>query len=282
MHLGVDAEDFGADDGILGEVLRHAAADHEKAGRLGGDLHVGQLSEVGDRVDGHVRPPRLDPFRLVLHQPEAGRGVGKGGAEDRRVLFERGLDQRARLLGVPVREPAAHLADEGARRVGPGRKRVGDLFDRLVAGLQLLLVDVGVVDAVDVEGAQDAVVDIGRRLVVLEAKRLEEVHVDDGGACGDHDVGHAGRDHVAVDMHAAAGAGRAGEREPGRAGGILDRHRKDVGGAGGVARGEAHAAHGVDHRSRIVGGDVDVLDRLGQELGLGVRLGHDLTQERRR
>ena len=46
--------------------------------------------------------------------------------------------------------------------------------------------------------------------------------------------------------------------------------RQDVGGPGGVARGEAHLAHGVDHRPRVVGGDVDVLDGLGEQLGLGV------------
>ena len=39
----------------------------------GGDLDVGQLAEVGHRVDGHVGLPGLDPLDLVLDQAEAGR-----------------------------------------------------------------------------------------------------------------------------------------------------------------------------------------------------------------
>jgi len=40
-----------------------------------------------------------------------------------------------------------------------------------------------------------------------------------------------------------------------------------------VSREKAHLAHGVDHRPRIVGGDVHVLDQGGEEFGLGVRNG---------
>src|SRR5258708_4257330 len=70
----------------------------------------------------------------------------------------------------------------------------------------------------------------------------------------------------------------ASQRRAHRAGGILDGHREDIGGPRGVAAGEAHLAHGVDHRPRVVGGDVDVLDQLGQQLGFGVRGGcvHEL------
>ncbi|MNQ97091.1 hypothetical protein D3C85_1127220 [compost metagenome] len=54
MHLGLDAQDLGADDGVLGEVLGHAAADHEQAGDAGGDLDVGQFAEVGDGVQHQI------------------------------------------------------------------------------------------------------------------------------------------------------------------------------------------------------------------------------------
>ena len=60
VHLDVlVAEDLGADHGVLGEVLGHAAADHEQAGGAGLDLDVGQFAEVGDRVEGDLGPPRL-------------------------------------------------------------------------------------------------------------------------------------------------------------------------------------------------------------------------------
>jgi hypothetical protein len=137
---------------------------------------------------------------------------------------------------------------------------------------QLFLVDVGVVDAVDVEVAQVAVVDVRLGLVVLEAQRLEEIHVDDRGAGGDDHVDHPVLQHVAVDVHAAAGRGGAGERQPGRAVGVLQAHRPDVGGARGVAAGEAHLAHGVDDRPGVVLVDRHVLDGVGQQLGLAVGL----------
>ena len=66
-------------------------------------------------------------------------------------------------MALPVGQPLAHLVDELARGIGARLQRVGDLVDRVVAVLQLFLVDVGVVDAVDVEGAQVVVVDVGLR-----------------------------------------------------------------------------------------------------------------------
>ena len=51
MHLGLDTEDLGANHGVLGEVLRHAATDHEEAGDAGGRILMsGQLAGS--------RPPR--------------------------------------------------------------------------------------------------------------------------------------------------------------------------------------------------------------------------------
>ncbi len=52
VHLDIlMAEDLGADDRVLHEVLRHAAADHQQARGARLDLDVGQLAEVGDGVD---------------------------------------------------------------------------------------------------------------------------------------------------------------------------------------------------------------------------------------
>jgi hypothetical protein len=270
VHVGVDAEDLGADDGVLGEVLRHAAADHEQARDARRDLDVGQLAEVGDRVQHHVGLALGHALLLVLDQAETGRGVDEGRAEDRRAFFIGGLDQRAGLLGVAFRQPLAHFPDELARGIAARLQAAGDLIDGVVAGLQFFFVDVGVVDAVDVVRAQDVVVHLAGGLIVLEAQGFEEVHVDDRGAGGDHGVDHAELHHVAVDVHAAAGRGRTGQDQPRRAGLVFQGHVEDVGRAGGVARGERHLAHGIDDRARVEAGDVDVLDGRGQELRLGV------------
>ncbi len=199
----VVAEDLGADDGVLDEVLRHAAADHQQAGRARLDLDVGQLAEVGDGVEHHVRLPRLGALDLMLDQPEAGRAVDERRAEDRHVMLVGELDEAVVLLAV-LDEVLAHLADEGAAAVRLGLEAVGDLEDRVVAVLELLLVDIGVVDAVDVERAQDVVVGDFKRLIVLVAKALEEIHVDDRGAGGDDAVDHVRADELGVQVHAAA------------------------------------------------------------------------------
>jgi len=72
-------------------------------------------------------------------------------------------------------------------------------------------------------------------------------------------------------MHAAAGARRAGQGQDDRAIRIGDSLFQDAGGPGGVARGEGHLLPGVDHAAAVKGGDVDMFDRVGQQLGLAVR-----------
>ena len=65
------AEDFGADDSVLNEVLRHAATDHEEAGFACLDLDVGQFTEVRNRVDHHVGLAFLGAVHLMLDEAEA-------------------------------------------------------------------------------------------------------------------------------------------------------------------------------------------------------------------
>jgi hypothetical protein len=102
---------------------------------------------------------------------------------------------------------------------------------------------------------------------VLEAKGFEEIHVDDRGAGGDDRVDHPELHHVAVDVHAAARRGGAGEDQPGRAFLVFERHVEDVGGARGVARRE-DILRIASMIGRASNGDVDVLDGVGEQLGL--------------
>ena len=127
------------------------------------------------------------------------------------------LDEAVVLLAIALGEPFAHLADEGAGRIGLRLEAVGDLADRVVAVLQLLFVDIGIVDAVDVERAQRVIVRNFKRLIMLVAKRFEEIHVDDGGAGGDDRVDHVGAHQLGIKVHAAARRGRTGDDEDDRA-----------------------------------------------------------------
>src|SRR3546814_8053893 len=94
------AEDFGADDGVLDEVLRHAAADHQQAGGARLDLDVGQLAEIGDRIERYVVTAALHRIDLMLHQPETGRAVGERGAEDRHVMHIRSEEHKYELQSL--------------------------------------------------------------------------------------------------------------------------------------------------------------------------------------
>ena len=88
----------------------------------------------------------------------------------------------------------AHGADEFARAVRARRQRVGDLLRGFVADAELFLVDKGVVDAVDHQLAQDAVLHAGLELIagnlVSEAERFKEILINNIGAGGDDGIHH--------------------------------------------------------------------------------------------
>src|SRR3546814_10002469 len=79
-----------------------------------------------------------------------------------------------------------------------------------------LLVDIGVVDAIDVERAQRVVVGDFLRLIVLVAQALEEIHVDDGRAGGDNAVHHVVAHQFRIEVHAAACRGGACDHQKDR------------------------------------------------------------------
>ena len=178
------------------------------------------------------------------------------------------LDEAARLLRVALAQPLAHFADEGAAGVGARLEAVGDLADGKVAVLKLLFVDIGVVDAVDVQRAQRIIIRDFIGLVVFVAKRFEEIHVDDRGAGGDDRVDHVRLHELGIKVHAAAGRGRSGNHQDDRAFGVLEHRVVDLGRAGEIAAGEAHLAHRIDDRAGVELGDVDMLDRRREQLGL--------------
>ena len=273
MHVDFVTEYFGTDHRILGKVFRHAAADHEEAGRACRQLDLGQLAEVGDGIQRHIGFASLGPLHLMLNEAKACRAIGKGRTEDRRIFLKCGLDEGVRLLGIARRQPLAHLIDEFAGRIGARLEALGNFENGVVAGLEFFFVNIGVVDAVNIVGAQLAIIHRALGLIVFEPQRFKEVHVDDRGAGGDHHIDHAKPDHVAIDMHAAARRGRARQGQPRGAVLVLDGHGEDVRRPGRVAAGKAHLAHGIDNGSGVIGRNVDMLDCIGQQFGLPIRDG---------
>jgi len=198
-------------------------------------------------------------------QAESGAGIRERRAEHGHVVLVGQLDQGILLARSTFREIAAHFADEFPRGIGARLQPVGDFADGVVAGLEFFLIDVGVVDAVDVLRAQVVVVDIRRALVVAEAQGLEEVHVDDAGPGRDDGVHHVVADQVGIDLHAAAGRGRTGERQEDRAVLVGQHVVVDAGRPRQIARGERHFRHAVDDRPGVDLGDVDMFDGLAQQ-----------------
>ena len=235
VHGHVEAEDFGANDGVLREVLRGAAADHEQARGAGLDFDLGQFHEILHGVDGHVL---VGVLPLVLADAESRAAVGECRAENGHSALIAGLDEAVFLHGVALAEPFADFPDELAGRVGTRLQMVGDFVSGVVASLQFLLVDECVVDTVYVKFAQLHVGDVLAAFVVFETERFKQVHVDDGRSGGDHDVNHLVAHHVDIHLHAAGGAGASGDGEDVRA--FLFRHHlhEDVGCPGGVAGSE--------------------------------------------
>jgi len=177
------------------------------------------------------------------------------------------LDQRVLLLAV-LRQIRAHRADELAAGIRPRLQRLGDLEHRVIDVLEIYLVDVGVIDAIDVERAQRIVVGYLERLVMLVAQAFEEIHVHDGGAGGDHAVHHVVAHQFGIGIHAAGRAGRSGDDEEDRAVLVLQHLVVDARRAGKIAAGEAHLAHRIDDRTRIEALDVDMLDFGREQFGL--------------
>ena len=211
MHFHiVVAEDFGANHGVLNEVLRHAAADHQQAGGAGLDLDVGQFAEIGDGIQHHIGLAGLGAINLVLHQAETGAAVDEGRAEDRHVMLIGELDEAVLLLAM-LGQILAHLPNEGAAGITARFQRVGDLVDGVIAILQGFFIDIGIVDAIDQQRAQGVVIRHFQRLIMLVAKAFEEIHVDDGGAGGHDAIDHVVAQQIGIEIHAAAGAGRTGD-----------------------------------------------------------------------
>ena len=270
VHGDFLAKDFGADDGVLSKVLGGAAADHEEAALGAVHLDLGELEEVGHAVDADIGLAGLFAEPLVLADTEAGAAVAEGGAEDGHATLVAGLDEALFLHAMTVGEPFAYLVEELAAGVRTALEGVGDITGSLVASLQFLLVDEGIINTVDVELAELGVGDdvlLGAD-VVLVAEGLEEVHVDDAGASADDGVDHLVAHHVDVHLHATGGGGGTGDGEDVGAVLLGDHLAEDVGGAGGVAAGETHVTHGIDKLGAVVLLDVNVLDGFFQEVFL--------------
>ena len=249
------------------KVLGHAAADHQQAGHARGDFYVGQLAKIGDAVEREVGLARLGAIDLVLDEAEPGTGVGEGGAENGHVMLVGELDEAVGFLAVHG-QPLAHLADEGAAAVGLGRQAVGDFEDRVIGLLERHLVDIGIVDAIDIERAQSIVVGFVERLIMFVAERLKEIHVDDRRAGRDDAVDHVVGEQVRVEVHATARAGGAGDDEEDGAVPVGEHLIVDARRPAEIAAGEAHVLHRVHDRARVEGLDVDMLDLVREQFGL--------------
>ena len=157
---------------LVDEILRRAAAEHDRGRPRMADHEVGRLDDVADDVD--VAGGRVAVARL--RQPHADRRVGDRRAEDRHVgLVGGGQDP---LLAGFLPQVLAELVDELARAVRAPLERQRERGDPLVVVAELVFARVGVVDAIDMLGLQRRVVLVRRAEVVVAAARLVQVVVE--------------------------------------------------------------------------------------------------------
>jgi hypothetical protein len=195
---------------LVDEILGGAAAEHHRRGARVADDEVGRLDDVADDVDQAGAGVTM----ARLRQPHPDRRVGDGGAEDRDVgAVGRGQDP---LLSRLLPQVFAELVEELARRVRPPLEREREGGDPLVVVAELVLLRVGVVDAVDALRLQRRIVLARRPDVVMTPAGLVQVMVEVG-AGRDETVDVAVGDEVRDDQPQPAGAERARHAEEDRA-----------------------------------------------------------------
>ena len=128
--------------------------------------------------------------------------------------------------------------------------------------LQLFLINIGIVDPVNINAAQPAVVNERSSLVVLVSQGFKEVHIYDRGPCGYYAIDHIEPYHVHVNLHTASRAGTSGHCQPVGTILVFDHHLQDVGGTCRIPGRKGHVAHRVYDVERIDLCDVNVFDHI--------------------
>jgi hypothetical protein len=162
------------------------------------------------------------------------------------------------------------LDQQLARAVRSRLKLIEDFLRGLIADAQLILVDEGVVNAIDRVFAQLAVEHAALELIVgdpvAKAQGLEKILVDHVGAGGDDRIDHIVAQHVHEDFFQPGADERSGQAEDDAALAIAQHAVVNIRGAVQVARGEGHLLHRIDQRDdAAVLGDVEMLDRAVEE-----------------
>ena len=139
---------------------------------------------------------------LVDNEAKAGGTVGECRAKDGDALFITGQDDGVFVLAI-LGEVSAHFLDEFARGIGLGGQTVGNQAAGVITDAEFVFIDVGVVDAVNVQIAEGGVIHELAAYVVVEAHGFEEILVDDVGAGGDDGVDHVVFDHFDNDFFEA-------------------------------------------------------------------------------
>jgi len=150
VHGRLMPQNFGADNGILREIFRRPAADHQQTRGPGLNFDHRQFQKILDRIN---RQMMIGPFNLVHDQTETGGTVRKRRTENRHMIFVSRLDQRIFLFGM-LHQIFAHFRDKFPRRIRTRLQRIGYFFDGAVAMLQVVFADERIINPVDIKTPQ--------------------------------------------------------------------------------------------------------------------------------
>ena len=206
---------------------------------------------------------------LVRYKAETGRAVRESRHKHRHAVFVSVIDDRIFPFAFAF-QPFTHFPNKFAGRVRAGFQSVANFVDGFVAFFQLVFINVCVVDAVNMQIAQQIVVlIIGSTNVVFVAKGFKKVLVHDVCAVGNNRVNHIVLNHIHHNFLHTRGNKRPRNAQNDGAFFIGEHHIVDFARSGHFARSVGHISKGFHQGNHIVFFEVNVFDGVFEKVFLG-------------
>lgn len=145
------------------------------------------------------------------------------------------------------------------------RHRIGNGTKRVVTHPQIVLVNECIVNAINVQVAENGIVNKLRAFIMKEAERLEKVLIDYVRTCGNNGVNHVVFKHVYDNLLETRADKRTRERQNDGTLPVLLHHIQNGSSARKVPRLKSGLPHLLDKRDDVKLFDVNMSDRLVEQ-----------------
>ena len=173
------SEHLCSNNNILCKVFWHTATDHENTGLVILDFDSGQFTKILHRINRNM-PLRIVP--LMVDQSEPGRAVRKSRAENRHAFLVSFIHNGVFIVVVCL-DIFSHFNNKFSRRVYAGLHGIGDGSRCIVTDPKIILIYVGIVNAIDMQLPERGIIDKRSALVMTESKCFKKVLINNISAC---------------------------------------------------------------------------------------------------